>query len=56
MRIVMPLFEFECSGIERYAFGDCDIAIEPFEKSEALKLPIFSEQINQWGQTRLIFD
>ena len=34
MRVVMPLFEFECSNIESYSFGDCGIAIQPLKEND----------------------
>lgn len=44
MKIVMPLFCFELEGIDSYSFDDTGISIAPFNESDILKIPLFSEQ------------
>jgi len=44
MKIIMPLFWFHLEDIAVYSFDDTGISIAPFNKSEILKIPLFSEQ------------
>lgn len=44
MRIVMPLFEFEYSASQPFAFTDCGLTIEPFASLDIPRLALFSAQ------------
>jgi len=44
MRVVMPLFDFNCTGITGYQFGTRSLSLEPLAKSDVVKLSLFSEQ------------
>lgn len=43
MKIIMPLFNFECEEISNFKFGETGISIEQFHEEHIINTPLFLE-------------